>query len=244
MEAAVRAYQSVTQKEVRDKLVVDHLDYVRHVLGRVIGGLPDFVDSESLESAGILGLVEAATQFDPSRGVEFRTFAHHRIRGAILDELRRNCPLPQQVLKQWSALRQAWEKLGEHATPRTLAQACQITEEEVEACLAAVRLTRPEEWHEGLSDWRKHHSQEMAPHARLDAEEEQQILADAIEELPERLRIILSLYFLEDLRLQEIGEVLGLSESRVSRLLVQAQMQVRNNIQRKQTGSPQRRKSS
>jgi RNA polymerase sigma factor for flagellar operon FliA len=210
----------------------------------MIGGLPDFVDVENLESAGILGLVEAATQFDASRGVEFRTFAHHRIRGAILDELRRNCPLPQQILKQWSALRAAWEKLGERATPRTLAQACQISEEEVEACLVAVRLTRPEEWHEGLTDWQKHCSSELAPHARLDAEEERQMLADAIEELPERLRVVLSLYFLEDLRLQEIGEVLGLSESRVSRLLVQAQMQLRNNLENRHGGPVPRRKSS
>jgi len=234
MEAAVRAYQTITQKEFRDTLVVEHLECVRHVLGRLIISLPGFVDVENLEAAGILGLVEAAGQFDPARQVEFRTYAYHRIRGAILDELRRNCPLPQHVLQQWARIRQAWEQLGEQVSCALVAEKTGLTEEDVETCLTAVRLAQPETWQEEMPVRR--HSASPSDDSSIDTNEEQQLLATAIEELPDRLRVILSLYYLEDLRLAEIAEVLGLSESRVSRLLAKSQMQLKTIIENKLAG--------
>lgn len=244
MDAAVRAYQSTTQKELRDQLVLEHLDYVRHLLGRMLTTLPLFVDADNLEAAGVLGLVEAAGQFDPRRGVEFKTFAYHRIRGAILDELRRNCPLPQHVLQQWSEIRSAWEKLGDRATPAALAEACGVSEGDVEACLEAIRLAQPEEWRDELSAWNRGGCDQTAPDRELDDAEQQRVLADAIERLPERLRIVLSLYYLEDLRLKEIGEVLGVTESRVSRLLARAQMELRSILERDDLAAGTGRRSS
>ncbi|SFI36837.1 sigma-70 family RNA polymerase sigma factor [Planctomicrobium piriforme] len=241
MEAAVKAYQSVTQKEFRDRLVMEHLESVRHVLGRMIPGLPRFIDADNLESAGVLGLVEAAAQFDPTRGVEFKTFAYHRIRGAILDELRRNCPLPQQVLQQWARLRQVWEQLGELASPATVAAACGLTEEEVEDCLTAIRITQPEVWQAELSHHQRASDADAEPIERLNADDERRLLADAIERLPNRLRVVLSLYYMEDLRLAEIGAVLNLSESRVSRLLAQAQLQLKHSLERTRSGDQTRR---
>ena len=112
-----RAKQPVTQQQPetgdRDQLVVDNLPFVRHILSKLLNQLPRGVDAENLESAGVLGLIEAASQFDASRKVEFRTFAYQRIRGAILDELRRNCPLSQQMLQRLSTLRQIRSTLGE-----------------------------------------------------------------------------------------------------------------------------------
>ncbi|WP_437204145.1 sigma-70 family RNA polymerase sigma factor [Planctomicrobium sp. SH664] len=232
MDAAVKAYQNTTQKELRDRLVVENLDYVQHLLGRMLVSLPQSVDSDNLASAGILGLVEAAGQFDTTRGIDFRTFAYHRIRGAILDELRRNCPLSQHVLQQWSSIRHAWELLGENASPATLARHCGLTEAEVEDCIAAVRLTQPESWSEELSNWQRPDTAHSDLIDQLDAVDEQRLLANAIEQLPDRLRAILSMYYTDELRLAEIGEVLGLSESRVSRLLARAQMQLKGILER------------
>src|SRR5262245_65056886 len=99
MSAAVRSYQDVAVRDRRDALILEHLSVVRHVVGRLLTELPPGLDSENLEAAGMLGLVEAARHFDPNRGVDFRTYAQSRIRGAVLDELRRNCPLPQRVLE-------------------------------------------------------------------------------------------------------------------------------------------------
>jgi RNA polymerase sigma factor FliA len=232
MEAAVRAYQNTTQKDLRDRLVLENLDYVRHLLGRMRITLPAFIDEDNLEAAGVLGLVEAAQQFDPRRGVEFKTFAYHRIRGAILDELRRNCPVPQHVLERWAEIRRVWERLGEHVTPADLARECDLTEEEVEGCLEAIRLTQPATWDEELANIARSGHGDEQPERALDEADQLRLLANAIEQLPERLRIVLSLYHLENLRLKEIGEVLELSESRVSRLLTQAEMRLRGILSR------------
>lgn len=227
----MKAYQNVTQKEFRDRLVLEHLHCVRHVLGRIASGLPMFVDTENLESAGMLGLVEAAGQFDPRREVAFSTFAYHRIRGAILDEIRRNSPLPQQVWEQWTVIRQAWEKLGEQASSAAVARMCQLSEEEVEECITAVRMTQPEVWRADLTAHQKVSSSDDTPLETLNDEDERRILADAIERLPRKLRVVLSLYHLEDLRMAEIGEVLNLSESRVSRLISEAQLKLKSLIE-------------
>ncbi|WP_437192247.1 sigma-70 family RNA polymerase sigma factor [Planctomicrobium sp. SH527] len=237
MEAAVKAYQSVSQRKVRDHLIEDHLHFVRHVLGRIVSGLPGFVDKDNLESAGVLGLVEAAASFDPDRGVAFTSFAYHRIRGAILDELRRNCSLPQHVLETWNQVKRAWEQLGEYATSATVAAACRLSEEVVEECMTAMRFAQPDHWQESLHD---HHfvsreSEEALD--RLELADQQRILADAIERLPDRLRVVLSLYYLEDLRMAEIAQVVNLSESRVSRLLAEAELQIKNYLNQPKTAS-------
>src|SRR5262245_61098490 len=98
-------------QQVRDELIVSHLPLVKHVIGRLIGELPPGVDIENLESAGVLGLVEAAGRFDPTQNAQFKTFAFLRIRGAILDELRRASPLPQHMLERVSRIRKAYRTL-------------------------------------------------------------------------------------------------------------------------------------
>ena len=147
MHSAVRAYHKVCTMDLRDRLILEHLSYVRHILGKMLGSLPDYVDHENLESAGILGLVEAAGQYDPARGVAFTTFAYQRIRGAILDELRRNCPVPQSILQNWALIRDASTHMDPPLTPEKLASATNLTIREVEDCLAAMRLTRLENWY-------------------------------------------------------------------------------------------------
>src|SRR5437764_11345802 len=99
MQAGAQTYHDQAARARRDRLILDHLPLVRHAIGRLVGRLPAGVDAENLESAGVLGLVEAATRFDADRGVKFETFAYLRIRGAVVDELRRSSCLPQQVLE-------------------------------------------------------------------------------------------------------------------------------------------------
>src|SRR6185369_4427005 len=98
------------------------LSLVRHILGRLAAKLPYGVDLENLEAAGTLGLVEAANRFEPERGIHFKTFAYTRIRGAIYDELRRNCPLPQELLERVAQVRQALQSLAPPIRVEALAQ--------------------------------------------------------------------------------------------------------------------------
>jgi len=221
MDAAVRAYQTSASQVSRDQLITDHLVNVRHILGRMLLSLPDSVDRENLEAAGVLGLVEAAHHFDPSRNVEFGAFAYFRIRGAIIDELRRNCPLPQQMLEKWARIRAAIDDFEGPATMEDIAARSGFEVEEIEECLDAVRLTRPESWQEEFG---------LANNESLSTVEHQDRatrLAQAIEQLNDRLRTIVVMYYRDDLRLKEIGEVLELSESRVSRLLQKAHLQLK-----------------
>ena len=234
--AAVDSYRKVIQADQGEQLILEHLDYVRHLLGRIVVELPTGVDVENLESAGVLGLVEAARQFDPSRGIAFTTYAYPRIRGAILDELRRNCPLPQHVLKRWRLIREASAQLGGSLSPADLARATGLSEDDVVVCLQAIRLTNPDSWRDEMRSQSRSLRDTRPPSSALEEEEEQRLMADAIEQLPNQQRTVVTLYYLEDLRLKEIGEVLGLSESRISRILTAAELRLMETVRRRLSG--------
>jgi RNA polymerase sigma factor for flagellar operon FliA len=231
MGTAEQTYRSVSRELMRDELIVRHLGFVRHILGRMVVTLPDSVDTENLESAGILGLVEAAQQFDSSRGVPFRTFAFPRIRGAIIDELRRNCPLPQQMLQAISHVRRACETLEPPVTPEAIAAATGLTPQQVDQCLAAIRLTRFGAWDEASQAAHVRRSSEgELPESGVERDESKEVLAECIQQLPEQERIVVTMYHLEELRLKEIGLVLGLSESRISRILAKAEFRLKEQV--------------
>ena len=232
MHSAVKAYHKVCKMDLRDRLILEHLYFVRHILGKMLGGLPETVDSDNLESAGILGLVEAAGQFDPTRGTAFTTFAYQRIRGAILDELRRNCPVPQAILQNWALIRDASTHMTPPLTTEKIAERTGLSLAEVDDCITAMRLTRPENWADELGDLPMPESRDEAVDAGSHLVEEKQLLADAIEELPEKMRLAITMYYLDDMRMKEIGEVLNLSESRVSRLIGAAELQLKSIVKR------------
>lgn len=216
MDAAVKAYRATTNQASRDDLIINHIGEVKNILGRVAAALPESVDRDNLEAAGLLGLVEAAHHFRPELNVKFSAFAYHRIRGAILDELRRNCPLSQRMLERWSTIRTAIEQHDGYATIEEIADATQLSAKDVSDCMEAIRLTRPEEWNEEFGF-------RVNPMlSNIEQEEKQQQLEDAILQLDERDRSVVIMYYRDELRLKEIGEVLNLSESRVSRILSEA----------------------
>lgn len=220
MSSATQAYSDVAARGQRDDLILTHLPLVRHVVGKLLAQLPPGLDVENLESAGVLGLVEAASHFEPGRGVPFKTFAYPRVRGAILDELRRNCPLPQHVLERVALVRKAHASLPAPVTVEALAAATGLTADDVSDCLAAIRMTKMLSW-DGTGEpvGTRLDGGRDDPGRRLERAEQEQLLTQAVEALPERERLVVTLYYLEDMRLKEIGVVLGLSESRVSRLL-------------------------
>lgn len=224
MEAGAAAYRQTAARDERERLILEHLEDVRHILGRIAARLPADVDRQNLESAGVLGLVEAAGQFDPTRGVEFGAFARLRIRGAILDELRRNCPLPQRMLKRLALVKQAYLRLDPPVTTAAVAHLTGLTVDEVDECRRAAALVRQEPWTDDIGDSLVDRSSADTDGSEsLAGLEDRARVADAIERLPQRERLVLTLYYLEDLRLREIAELLKLSESRVSRLLARSE---------------------
>ncbi len=228
MSRKLQEYSRTAEQTARDELVISHLWLVRHLTGKVTARLPAGVDVENLESAGMLGLVEAARRFDTSRGVDFKSFAALRIRGAIYDEARRNCPLPQEVMQRVMLVAKAQDQLTAPSTVDDLVVETGLSKDEVVDALLAMPLIRVQSLDQVLDDPTRH--SESSPDASAERAEQKRLLADAIAALPERERLVVTLYYMEDLRLKEIGEVLKLSESRVSRLLAAAQFQLRTHV--------------
>jgi RNA polymerase sigma factor for flagellar operon FliA len=218
---------TVTQS-ARDELILNHLWLVRHLVGKLAARLSPGVEVEDLESAGLLGLVEAAQRFDPNRGVEFKTFAALRIHGEIIDEDRRNSPLPQELFQHVKLVSKAQEQLSPPITIEALSAATGLTTDQVLDALTAILRTQAKSLHSTADELSWITADISATELELD--EERKLLADAIVSLPERNRLIFTLYYKEDLRLKEIGEILGLSESHVSRLLTAAHFQLREYV--------------
>jgi RNA polymerase sigma factor for flagellar operon FliA len=236
---SAQAYQQVSAQSQREELILGHLGLVRHILGRLAARFPRGIDLDNLEAAGVLGLVEAANRFEPERGISFKTFAYTRIRGAIYDELRRNCPLPQDLLERTAKVRALLQSLPPPASIEQLAATSGLGQDEVTECLAAMRLTRNVSWDAVAA---KHDEQTATADARpdvlLEDAERKKLLIEAITQLPESERVSITLYYMEDLRLKEIGEVLNLSESRVSRLLKSAEHRIEEHIRSKEGHVP------
>ncbi len=234
LSTAEQAYQR-SQKSDRDTLILEHLRLVRHVLRKLVGDLPDGIDIENLEAAGTLGLVEAAHNFDPHRGVPFGAFARRRIQGAILDELRRNSPLPQAMLSRVALIKKSLEHAPSPVTPEWIAEFTGLTLDDVADALSAMRMSRIRSWDdEDNPPWELATDESTSPNSNAERKELLQVVAQAILELPEKERIALALYHQEDLRLREIGVVMNLSESRVSRMIATAEFRLASRIRNQQ----------
>ena len=220
---AIQTYQRVADQARRDELIVSHLPLVKHVIGRLIGELPPGIDVENLESAGVLGLVESAGKFDSTRNVQFKTFAYMRIRGSILDELRRNSPLPQHMIERVTLIRKACRNLAAPITVEMIVKATGLSTDEVSDALAAERFSRMVSWEQTALPNSLNPMESMAPpYAEMERWEAIQQLGDAIEQLKPRERLAVTLYYREELRLKEISTIMQLSPSRISRLLSRA----------------------
>lgn len=222
-----RAYEDNSRRK-RDELILSHVALVRHILGRMAIHFPPGIDKENLEAAGMLGLVEAAHHYDPAQQVQFKTYAYPRVRGAMLDELRRNSPLPQHMQEKVTLVRNALGRLEAPVTMEQLATHTGLTSDEVADALAASRFVRLLGGEAEL-DARPDANAEQ-PDAPMQMREQRAQLARAIEALPLPQRTVVTLYYNEDLRLKEISAVMRLSESRISRLLSAALLTLREKM--------------
>lgn len=208
------------------ELAVRYLPLVRLHAGRLAMGLPSHVNREDLVQSGVLGLMEALQRFDPSRGVSFETFAGRRIRGAMLDELRRLCWLPRSLVSRMRQLDEAHAalaaRLGREPAEEELAAEMGLEPAELRKLTAQVNNCALLSLEEALFAIPANPGPETFTLETMAGEEEKERLAAAVEALPERLRLLLSLYYREELTLKEIGMVLGISESRVCQLHARA----------------------
>jgi len=239
-EDIVSPERALTDEE-REALIIDHVPLLKHIVGRMVLDVPGSMDRDDLFGFGMLGLIGAADAWDSSRGIAFSTFAYPRIRGAILDELRRMDFLPrgrrERVRLVDAAIAELEQTEGARPTPERIAEHLGWTPEEVDEALssasAAVRTSidapTDEEGSGGLASMLLDPSS-SDPVGSAEYDELKEALVDAIAELPDQEKTVITLYYAEELLLREIAEIIGVTESRVSQIHSRAIYRLNRNL--------------
>jgi len=237
-------YKKSGERRLRDQLIVLYSPLVKYVAARVAVGLPQHVDGSDLVSYGIIGLIDAIDRFSPDRQVKFETYAIPRIRGAIIDELRAIDWVPRSVRAKARAVEQAYASLEatllRTPTDAEVATELGMSEPDLQDILRQISFVGVAALDEvfmvggdrtdrtTLGDTIPDAT--AGPVALFEDKESKEILAQAIMQLGERERTVLSLYYYEGLTLAEIGEILGVTESRVCQIHTKAVLQLRGRL--------------
>jgi RNA polymerase sigma factor for flagellar operon FliA len=238
-------YKRTGERTLRDQLIVRYSPLVKFVAGRVSAGLPHSIEQSDLVSYGMFGLIDAIEKFDTERSIKFETYAITRIKGAIIDELRSIDWVPRSVRAKARAVEHAYSSLeaslGRAPTDNEVATELQMSEGELQQVFGQISYIGIVALDEVIAGNRGDRSDASTlgdaladrgegPMAAFEVEEMKQILAGAINRLGDREKIVLTLYYYERLTLAQIGEVLGVTESRVCQIHTKAIMQLRGRL--------------
>ena len=237
-------FKKTKSPQLRDKFIRQYMPLVKYVAGKVSVGMPGSVDFDDLVGYGQFGLLDAINKFDPEKNVKFKTYAVTRIRGAIFDELRTLDWVPRSVRQKSREIEdtivQLESKLGRPASDSEVAGAMGISEDEYHQTILKVSgtsvLSLNDVWYSGEES--EHVSigdciespTSLNPDVIVEREEIRRVIIEAINELPEKEKMVLVLYYHEDMTFKEIGQVLEVSESRVSQLHTKANLRLRAKL--------------
>lgn len=228
----------------RERLVLEYAPLIKYIAQKIAARLPANIELDDLMSSGVIGLMDAIEKYDASRDNKFKTYAEFRIRGAILDELRAQDWVPRSVREKAKILERCYSKIeqlkGRQATDEEVCEELGINQEEFHDLLNQVRSVSLLSYDDlssfSKSDKRTLHgfsensSKAPTPFSEVNVASIKKLIATAIQELPEKQRLVLSLYYYEDLNLKEIGRVLDVTESRVSQLHTQAVLRLKAKL--------------
>jgi RNA polymerase sigma factor for flagellar operon FliA len=239
-------YKATADDAAREALIVHYSPLVKYVAGRVAAGLPQNVEQSDLASYGMFGLIDAIDKFEPERGFKFETYAISRIKGSILDELRSIDWVPRSVRAKVRQIEQAYAKIeAKHHRPPTdaeLAEELDWTDDQLQTALTQISQVGLAALDESVSGRNGQPGDAMtlgdtipdrtagSPMGAFEAAETRQLLGDAINTLPEREKLVLTLDYYENMTLQEIGRVLGVTESRVCQIHTKSLLHLRSRV--------------
>ncbi len=237
-------YKRTRDPQIRDAFIRQYAPLVKYVAGKVAASMPNTVEFEDLVGFGVFGLLDAIDKFDPDKNVKFKTYAVTRIRGAIFDELRSIDWVPRSVRQKTKELEEAIvsleAKLGRPATDQEIAESLGLSEDELVKTMLKISgtsiLSLNDVWYSGddadkISIGESIESPaSLNPDSAVEREEVKRVIVQAINELPEKEKKVLVLYYYEDLTLKEIGQVLEVTESRVSQLHTKAILRLRAKL--------------
>lgn len=245
--AAIKKYKDEPRRvtpEEKDKLILEYSSLIKFIAQKIATRLPANIELDDLISSGVIGLMDAIDKWDPTRDNKFKTYAEFRIRGAILDELRAQDWVPRSIRDKAKLLDKTIvnleSELGRNPTEEEIAKALNVSVDEFHDLCNQVRpvslLSIDEQQTFSNVDKKSilnilEGTKLNNPFNQLNMKTVKDLVTTAIEELPERQRLVLSLYYYEDLNLKEIGKVLRVTESRVSQLHAQAVARLRAKLQ-------------
>lgn len=217
-------------------LLESHFSHIKFIAERIASRLPTNIELDDLIGAGVIGLIDAFEKFDPTRGIQFKTYAELRIRGAILDSLRDLDWVPRSIRKRAKTLEATYNQLerryGRPATEEEVAGEMGISLAELQSSLGEMqwlKITEIDKEDENGNYFFEIRDQSMpSPFEQYQESEVKAQLSQAIDRLPEKERQVVALYYLEELTMKEIGLVLGITESRISQLHNQAILRLRS----------------
>ena len=233
-------YEAVTAVDLPpEQVVLQHGELVKRIAYHLVSKMPAHVEVDDLIQAGMIGLLNAAQNFSPDKGANFETYAGIRIRGAMLDEARKANWTPRSTFKNAKqvaqAVRQIEHETGRDAKPIEVAKALDISLQEYHRILENAASSRLLSFDQLAADPERSsvlpESPDDGPMDLLEQDQFRDALAEAVRALPKREQLVMSLYYDDELNLREIGEVLGVSESRVCQIHGQAVIRVRARIQ-------------
>ena len=237
-------FKKTKSPQLRDKFIKQYMPLVKYVAGKLAVGMPGSVEFDDLVGFGQFGLLDAIEKFDPGKNVKFKTYAVTRIRGAIFDELRQLDWVPRSVRQKSREIEDTIvdleSKLGRTATDAEIAEKMGVSEAEYQQTVMKVSgtsvLSLNDVWYSGNDN--DHMSigdsiespSSLNPDVIVEREEIRKVIVEAINELPEKEKMVIVLYYHEDLTFKEIGQVLEVSESRISQLHTRANLRLRAKL--------------
>lgn len=237
-------FKKTKSPALRDKFIRQYMPLVKYVAGKVAVGMPNSVEYDDLVGFGQFGLIDAINKYDTSKNVKFKTYAVTRIRGSIFDELRQIDWVPRSVRQKSREIEDAVvtleSRLGRTATDSEIASSLNMSESEYHRTVMKVSgtsiLSLNDVWYTGddndnMSIGNNIESPtSLNPDVIAEREEIRKVIAKAISELPEKEKMVIVLYYHEDLTFKEIGEVLEVSESRISQLNAKANERLKSKL--------------
>lgn len=236
-------YRSTVEPGIKDQIIIEYAPLIKYIAQKIASRLPSNIELDDLISCGVIGLMDAIEKFDPSRDNKFKTYAEFRIRGAILDELRAQDWVPRSVREKAKLIEKTYTKLeadlGRPATDEEMCQELKITQDEFHDLLNKARSVSLLNIDDSASFNRgdkkllaglMEDNRSSNPFSAVSYKNVRDKIKEGITSLPEKQRLVLSLYYYEDLNLKEIGQVLDVTESRVSQLHTQAILKLRGKL--------------
>ncbi len=241
-----KRYSELKEAVIKEQLIIEYADLVKFVAGRLSIYFGSNVEYDDLVGYGVFGLIDAIDKFDLSKKVKFETYASLRIRGAIIDSIREQDWAPRSLRKKGKELEKAYfeieNQLGHSASDQEVADRLGITADELNKLLQEVNMSQMisledylEQNHETGFDPLSMDKDINQPEQRMEIVELKETLSEAIEKLPEKERIVVTLYYYEELTLKEISAIMKVSESRISQLHTKAIMRMRGKLERQKS---------